>query len=96
MKSRNSTGALAVVLTILGWMATVAVVNAATDPGVRPGTAAGNPIPGLTVDQAALFQIGLDAFNEVEELGDGLGPRFNLDGCGVCHSFPLPEELPRR
>jgi CxxC motif-containing protein (DUF1111 family) len=88
MKSRNSTGALAVVPTILGWMATVAVVNAATDPGVRPGTAAANPIPGLTVDQATLFQIGQDAFNEVEELGDGLGPRFNLDGCGGCHSFP--------
>jgi len=88
MKSRNSTGALAVVPTILGWMATVAVVNAATDPGVRPGTAAGNPIAGLTADQATLFQIGQDAFNEVEELGEGLGPRFNLDGCGGCHSFP--------
>ncbi len=79
MKSRNSTGMLAVVPTILGWMATVAVVNAATDPGVRPGTAAGNPIPGLSADQAALFQIGQDAFNEVEMVDDGLGPRFNLD-----------------
>jgi len=69
-------------------MATVAVVNAATDPGVRTGTAAGNSILGLSPDEATLFQIGQDAFNELEGVGDGLGPRYNLDSCGGCHSFP--------
>jgi len=88
MKSRNSRVSLAVVATILGWMAAVAVVNAATDPGVRPGTDAGNSIPGLSTNEAMLFQIGQDAFNELEGVGDGLGPRYNLDSCGGCHSFP--------
>ena len=88
MKYRASRVSLAVSATILGWIAAVAAANAATDPGVRPGAGAGDPIPGLTADQTTLFQIGQDAFNEVEELGEGLGPRFNLDSCGGCHSFP--------
>ena len=29
-----------------------------------------------------------EAFNEVEVVEDGLGPRFNLDSCGGCHSHP--------
>src|SRR5207344_1926390 len=31
---------------------------------------------------------GLDDFAEAEGVGDGLGPRFNLDSCGGCHSQP--------
>ena len=29
-----------------------------------------------------------ETFNEVEVAEDGLGPRFNLDSCGGCHSHP--------
>jgi CxxC motif-containing protein (DUF1111 family) len=29
-----------------------------------------------------------ETFNEVEVTEDGLGPRFNLDSCGGCHSHP--------
>jgi len=29
-----------------------------------------------------------ETFNEVEMIEDGLGPRFNLDSCGGCHSHP--------
>src|SRR5207249_8959749 len=29
-----------------------------------------------------------ETFNEVEMTEDGLGPRFNLDSCGGCHSHP--------
>jgi CxxC motif-containing protein (DUF1111 family) len=29
-----------------------------------------------------------ETFNEVEVIEDGLGPRFNLDSCGGCHSHP--------
>ena len=29
-----------------------------------------------------------ETFNEVEVSEDGLGPRFNLDSCGGCHSHP--------
>jgi hypothetical protein len=36
----------------------------------------------------AMFQHGQDAFNEVEDVPKGLGPRFNLDSCGGCHAQP--------
>jgi CxxC motif-containing protein (DUF1111 family) len=59
------------------------------DPGVRPGAAgAGQPLPGLTANEAIFFDVGRDDFNEAEGIGDGLGPRFNLDGCGGCHFQP--------
>jgi CxxC motif-containing protein (DUF1111 family) len=61
----------------------------ATDPGVRGGApAAGGPIAGLTSRELAFFSAGLDEFTEVEVVGDGLGPRMNLDSCGGCHSQP--------
>ena len=61
----------------------------AQDPGVRGGApGAGGPIPGLTENQEAFFDQGLDDFAEAEGIGDGLGPRFNLDGCGGCHAHP--------
>ena len=31
---------------------------------------------------------GEASFAEVEQLNEGLGPRFNLDSCGGCHAFP--------
>jgi CxxC motif-containing protein (DUF1111 family) len=61
----------------------------ASDPGVQSdyrGT--GNPLPGLTTSQLALFNVGKADFLEAEGIGDGLGPRFNLDSCGPCHSQP--------
>jgi CxxC motif-containing protein (DUF1111 family) len=59
------------------------------DPGVRGGPAgAGQPLPGLTANEAIFFDVGRDDFNEAEGVGDGLGPRFNLDGCGGCHFQP--------
>jgi CxxC motif-containing protein (DUF1111 family) len=62
---------------------------AATDPGIRPGVpSAGDPVPGLTADQMTLFSLGQVNFKEVEQLGDGLGPRFNLDSCVGCHIYP--------
>jgi len=52
------------------------------DPGVRGGTpGAGGPLPGLTTGEAAFFATGKEDFSEAEGVGDGLGPRFNLDGC---------------
>ena len=60
--------------------------SSARDPGVRPGAAgAGDPLPGLSASQLKLFQAGLDDFVEVDGVGEGLGPRFNLDSCGGCH-----------
>ena len=62
---------------------------AQTDPGVQGGAArAGAPIAGLTANERVFFDVGLEDFEEAEGVGDGLGPRFNLDGCGGCHSQP--------
>ena len=59
------------------------------DPGVRGGPpGAGKPLPGLTAGELAFFALGREDFEEAEGVGDGLGPRFNLDGCGGCHAHP--------
>jgi CxxC motif-containing protein (DUF1111 family) len=61
----------------------------AVDPGVRGGAAgAGDPIAGLSGRQIAFFNQGKDDFAETEDVGDGLGPRMNLDSCGGCHMQP--------
>jgi CxxC motif-containing protein (DUF1111 family) len=68
---------------------TAAAVFNAQDPGVRGGAAnAGGPLPGLTAGEFAFFDVGKDDFAEAEGVGDGLGPRFNLDSCGGCHAQP--------
>jgi CxxC motif-containing protein (DUF1111 family) len=74
---------------------------AQTDPGMRPGDINGqpgatatHPLPLASVTannpQGVLefFEDGLDRFQEVDGVGDGLGPRFNLDSCAGCHSQP--------
>ena len=81
-------------------MATVAVVLLiaagapaqfffARDPGVRGGAAgAGGMLEGLTPSQATFFAAAQEEFEESDTLDEGLGPRFNLDGCAGCHSQP--------
>ena len=73
---------------------------ASLDPGPRPGpvsppTNPGNPIQSLTPGQLAGFQNGLSQFIEVEPVNlaagpgnGGLGPTFNSNSCGSCHSQP--------
>src|SRR5438552_3992108 len=61
----------------------------ARDPGVRGGgPGAGAHLAGLTASQRVFFDVGRDEFREVDGLGEGLGPRFNLDSCVGCHSQP--------
>ncbi len=70
---------------------TVAAIGIAQprDPGLRGGSAgAGGALPGLTAAQLAAFNAGLAAFQEIDDVAGGLGPRFNLDSCGGCHAFP--------
>jgi CxxC motif-containing protein (DUF1111 family) len=65
--------------------------NGISDPGVRGGgPGAGGQIAGLTANQAEYFRAGLDAFQEVDTIADGLGPRFNLNSCAGCHASPAP------
>ena len=88
MKIVSSAASRAVLLSMAGWAITVSAASAATDPGVRAGPGAGDPVPGLTANQMTLFLNGQKTFEEVDQVADGLGPRFNLDSCLGCHAFP--------
>ena len=88
---------LAPVVTILGAVLFPGMVFAQTDPGVRSNTGvnAGQPFASVNANSndLAFFQTGLAQFNEHQTVtGDnsGLGPRFNMDSCGTCHSQPAP------
>ena len=66
-----------------------AALHAQTDPGHRNGPPlSGQPLRGLSPAEIQAFLQGRDVFNEIDDVKDGLGPRFNLDGCGGCHAFP--------
>lgn len=75
-----------------GLLALASVLGTAfgqTDPGVRTGASgAGGPIAGLAPNESGFFSAGQTAFIATEGVGDGIGPRFNLDSCGGCHSQP--------
>ena len=59
------------------------------DPGVRLGFAgAGKVLPGVLGLELTSFNEGQTAFQEVDGVAEGLGPRFNLDSCAGCHAFP--------
>lgn len=89
---RTFVGFFGVAVMAVGALIIPQSVNAdffAQDPGVRGGSpGAGGHLPGLTADQIAFFELGEEDFEEAEGVGDGLGPRFNADGCGTCHSQP--------
>src|ERR1700676_2664089 len=63
--------------------------SSAIDPGPR-GTpiGAGAPIANLSGDQLRFFNDALARFMHTEAVVNGLGPTFNGDSCGVCHSQP--------
>jgi CxxC motif-containing protein (DUF1111 family) len=84
VNERFIVSALAVTVLSLG------VLPAQTDPGVRGGPAgAGTPLSGLTAGELDFFNnTGATQFAQVEAVADGLGPRFNLDSCGGCHTQP--------
>ncbi len=61
----------------------------AQDPGVRGGAAGGGgAIAGLSKTETDFFFAGQDAFQEVDGVPEGLGPRMNLDQCSGCHAQP--------
>ncbi len=59
----------------------LAVVTATTASGEI-----GDPLRGLTPAQVQTFEAGREVFEEVEDVGDGLGPVFNGEGCATCHN----------
>ncbi len=70
--------------------------NGARDPGVRSGPpGAGTPIAGLSTGELSFFNAGLTNFEEIDSVtgtiantGNGLGPRYNGEGCAQCHAQP--------
>jgi CxxC motif-containing protein (DUF1111 family) len=83
-------GAVMLMLTVLaGDVRSDLFQFGARDPGVRPDPAsAGGHLEGLTEREIAFFEAGKEEFAEQDEVADGLGPRFNLAGCGGCHLQP--------
>jgi len=64
-------------------------IDPAVDPGVRGGDpGAGDPLDGLLAGELTFFEHGQDDFGEADGTDEGLGPRFNGDGCGTCHAHP--------
>jgi CxxC motif-containing protein (DUF1111 family) len=86
-------------LMLLGTVELQADLFRAKDPGVRGGApGAGNPLGGpcppgrgngtLTAEECEMFTVGQEDFAEEEEVGDGVGPRFNFVSCAGCHIQP--------
>jgi CxxC motif-containing protein (DUF1111 family) len=48
----------------------------------------GGPLPGLTRQQLAAFEEGLEEFQNVDSAESGLGPTFNDVSCAACHTDP--------
>src|SRR5262245_27444218 len=87
--SKQSALVVAAAVMLLGAAEIVPSTFRASDPGVRGGPAgAGQAIGGLNGNETSFFVAGRDDFGEAEGIGEGLGPRFNLDSCGGCHSQP--------
>lgn len=71
--------------------------GAAHDPGVRAGSVnSGQPLSSLSAAELQYFQDGLSRFLQIDSVvgtasgapGTGLGPTFNSNSCGSCHSQP--------
>jgi Di-haem oxidoreductase, putative peroxidase len=59
------------------------------DPGPRGApVGAGGPIANLSLDQLRFFNDAAQRFVHSEGVANGLGPTFNADSCGICHSQP--------
>jgi len=91
------TAKLASAVAILAALFFPEMAFAQTDPGVRSSTGVNSGQPFASVatspNDMAFFQTGFGQFNEHQTVtgeNPGLGPRFNLDSCGACHSQPAP------
>jgi CxxC motif-containing protein (DUF1111 family) len=66
-----------------------AALFAQTDPGPRNlPPQPPRPIRGVSPAEQQAFMQGLNTFTEIDNVANGLGPRFNLDSCAGCHAQP--------
>ncbi|HRP63135.1 MAG TPA: di-heme oxidoredictase family protein [Phycisphaerales bacterium] len=63
--------------------------TASAGSGVTPQPKPGDPLPGLTAEQLERFFLGKEQFNRVFTPAEGLGPIFNQNSCGSCHTVPI-------
>src|SRR2546423_13479821 len=54
-----------------------------------PGPEVGAPLPGLTLEQRAVFERGRGIFQTEFSPATGLGPLFNNNACSQCHEDPV-------
>ncbi|PYT77427.1 MAG: hypothetical protein DMG40_23595, partial [Acidobacteria bacterium] len=71
----------------------VALVSAAQSPGQNSGPATEAPAgydnqPNGLTDQAT-YNMDRGQFEEVEGIGDGIGPLYNAQSCRECHQNPI-------
>jgi CxxC motif-containing protein (DUF1111 family) len=72
-------------------LAGAAILHAQTDPGPRTGRPqSGPPLRNLSPAEMQAWNDSRRPFDEVSDVQQGLGPRFNLDSCGGCHAHPTP------
>lgn len=55
----------------------------------EPSASFGDPLPGLSAEQFALFLEGKRSFEQIHRVADGLGPLFNARSCAECHGVPV-------
>jgi CxxC motif-containing protein (DUF1111 family) len=65
-----------------------AIALAALAPSVA-GAAIGDPVPGLTEEERALFLQGRDLYEHEFTAEEGVGPLFNARACSTCHNAPV-------
>lgn len=75
------------ILLILFCVSLMALVILNTNILAQTTTRVGDPLPGLTSAQRALFFASKATFLNVETPADGLGPVFNEKSCGSCHNI---------
>lgn len=51
--------------------------------------AIGDPVPGLSPEESALFYQGRDLYEHEFTPSEGLGPLFNARACASCHNAPV-------
>ncbi len=73
----------------LGIVIAVALASALNADELVMQPTAGEPLPGLTESQLAMYEAGRAAYQRVFTAEEGLGPVFNLPSCAACHSSPL-------
>jgi len=71
----------------------VATCLVATPPGAFASgpdyEKAGSPLPGLTAEQLARFELGKQRYQTPLQEAEGLGPIFNKSSCATCHTNPV-------